>query len=463
MLDPDYGWHVGMGRYILENGIPKTDPFSYTMPSYPFVDHEWLLNILFYWADNSIGKNGLAIIFGLLAFGALYLTPRWKGWELGVILATGIILIRTGVRPQVLDWVFIVILWRIFENREVWNKWRWGIIPGFVLWTNLHGGYAIGILMLLWMIVCRQIEERTLRLDEWGWWLGGLGATLLNPYGWRIWWEVGMQITDRGLQWNIAEWQPFYTQVEPSFWFLALLWLFITVKTKQKTWWKITTVGIVFLAGLKSLRHTAIFAVLGSQELPRLIDNFWKGLKQKEMRVRAGQVYLLFLTIGLGLLGLVTILQIIGFLKGGLEYPKKAVLYLQTQEVAGNIFSDYGWGGYLIWKYPQQKVFIDGRMPSWRWVAPNGEADMAMDEYKKVYFEGDFRDVFSKYDVQTVVLPVAKKRTTLDEINFKIEMGIKKWMKIEKGVVRKNLVEELIKEGWVKVYEDGVVVVYRDN
>jgi hypothetical protein len=27
----------------------------------------------------------------------------------------------------------------------------------------------------------------------------------------------------------------------------------------------------------------------------------------------------------------------------------------------GNIFNTYNWGGYLIWKYPEQKVFIDGR------------------------------------------------------------------------------------------------------
>src|SRR3989337_506611 len=40
-LDPDFGWHVTMGRLISENGIPKTDPFSYTMTSFPFVDHEW--------------------------------------------------------------------------------------------------------------------------------------------------------------------------------------------------------------------------------------------------------------------------------------------------------------------------------------------------------------------------------------------------------------------------------------
>ena len=33
---------------------------------------------------------------------------------------------------------------------------------------------------------------------------------------------------------------------------------------------------------------------------------------------------------------------------------------------AGNLLTYYGWGGYMIWKYPQVKPSIDGRMTLWR-------------------------------------------------------------------------------------------------
>ena len=32
----------------------------------------------------------------------------------------------------------------------------------------------------------------------------------------------------------------------------------------------------------------------------------------------------------------------------------------------GNMFNEYSWGVYLIWKLPEYKTFIDGRMLSWR-------------------------------------------------------------------------------------------------
>jgi len=460
ILDPDYGWHVGMGKYILEYGIPKTDPFSYTMPSYPFVDHEWLMNILFYKGENLLGVKGMAIIFGIMAAASLYIGEKKRGWELGILLAAGILVLRMGVRPQVVDWILISIIWKIFGDENLWSKYRFWLIPGFVLWVNLHGGFAIGLGILGWIIVTKQLEVKKLRFSDLMVWFGSLMATFINPYGWRIWWEVWMQITDKELRGNIMEWQPFYTQVEPAFWFLALLWLFLVIKNKNKVWWKTTTVGVTLLAGLMSLRHAAIFAVLGGSELPRLLDKFWNDLKNTDMRQRAKQIYVLFLALVGVILIMAVSLQTIGFVRGGSKYPEKAILYLKMQKIKGNMFSEYAWGGYLIWKYPDQKVFIDGRMPSWRWKAPEGEAEMAINEYKKIFEEGEFRDIFTKYGVRTVLLPAAKSLTILDDINYKIEMVFKKWMKIEKEVVRKNLVEELIKDGWVKVYEDDIAIIY---
>ena len=30
------------------------------------------------------------------------------------------------------------------------------------------------------------------------------------------------------------------------------------------------------------------------------------------------------------------------------------------------MFNEYDWGGFLIWQFPEQKVFVDGRMPYWK-------------------------------------------------------------------------------------------------
>ena len=48
------------------------------------------------------------------------------------------------------------------------------------------------------------------------------------------------------------------------------------------------------------------------------------------------------------------------------QYPLGAVKYLHENPIEGNMFNEYNWGGFLIWQYPEKKVFIDGRMPSWK-------------------------------------------------------------------------------------------------
>jgi hypothetical protein len=44
----DDSWvQIRTGQYILEHGIPHTDPFSYTTPGREFVEHEWAVCVLF--------------------------------------------------------------------------------------------------------------------------------------------------------------------------------------------------------------------------------------------------------------------------------------------------------------------------------------------------------------------------------------------------------------------------------
>src|SRR3989344_8844483 len=66
-LDPDFGWSLRLGELILKSGIPNKDPFSYTMPSYPYVDYEWLTHVTMAKLYSLSGYTGLALIFTLFA------------------------------------------------------------------------------------------------------------------------------------------------------------------------------------------------------------------------------------------------------------------------------------------------------------------------------------------------------------------------------------------------------------
>ena len=52
--DADFGWHYRSGEYIVAHGVPAHDTFTYTAPDFPWINHEWLHDVMVYGgADES--------------------------------------------------------------------------------------------------------------------------------------------------------------------------------------------------------------------------------------------------------------------------------------------------------------------------------------------------------------------------------------------------------------------------
>ena len=148
-------------------------------------------------------------------------------------------------------------------------------------------------------------------------------------------------------------------------------------------------------------------------------------------------------------------------------YPDKAVNYLVTHEPRGEIFSTYDWGGYLIWKNPSKKVFIDGRMPSWRWHANiPGESNYAFSDYQKfVDNKVAFVGVIHKYHITTFLLPRPQQVTKKDSVmNTLTDFGVKVLhLPLRKDIGYTHLVKEAQKAGWSVVYQDDTAIIYQNR
>ncbi|MFC1721979.1 hypothetical protein ACFL0Z_03665, partial [Patescibacteria group bacterium] len=82
------------------------------------------------------------------------------------------------------------------------------------------------------------------------------------------------------------------------------------------------------------------------------------------------------------------------------DYPVAAVEYLRENPIEGNMLNEYNWGGYLIWTYPEAKVFVDGRTPHWR----EGEEQLLQKYLALKQGEENVTDLLNKYDVTYVLL-----------------------------------------------------------
>ncbi|MBY0458262.1 MAG: hypothetical protein K2V38_13055, partial [Gemmataceae bacterium] len=72
--DPGALWHIKVGEIIIDRGMPRTDPFSYTFEGHPWVPQQWGAEVLMAVAHRAGGldamllgfSTGVALLFTLI-------------------------------------------------------------------------------------------------------------------------------------------------------------------------------------------------------------------------------------------------------------------------------------------------------------------------------------------------------------------------------------------------------------
>lgn len=472
-LDPDFGWHIRMGQVILKNGIPRTDPLSYSMGSYPFIDHEWLTNVILAKLYPIAGMVLPSILFSLIMIVPLLIQNFFTSKNKNVlfsflILETGVFLYLGGVRPQVLDWSCVAILTSLLINSTLWKKYRLFLPVLFIFWVNLHGGFAIGIFILTLFITTKLIFQKNRDFIDLIILTTCFIATLITPYGIGNWKEVFNQLSDSSLHWSINEWLPTVTYPQIlSFWiFLAISVFMVFNQRKHFSIPVLCLYSILLLLGLSSLRHSALWVVF-ALPVTREAVNFFsvqiEKFKYGPQRFLIISRYLLGVCIG------ILALQMFfsnPFYPNELFYPKKAINYLRIHPFQGNLFSSYGWGGYLDWQFPSKKVFIDGRMPSWRRKSSStAESDYAFIDYEKIISgDADIRKLIKKYQITRVLLPTQDVLYKPNAKETKVRRFLLSFLpkEISKQFLSDpvKLQKQLKDAGFVKIYQDSVAVIF---
>lgn len=469
-IDPDFGWHYRMGELILKSGIPKTDPFSYTMSSFPYIDHEWLTDVFLFKVNNLLGYSFLSLIFSIIATVSLVIiTKGFKKQEKAglfklsfLFLSAGTLLPFLGIRPQVLSWLFLAFWLRLILDENVFKKYFFLLPFLMIIWANLHGSFAIGVFCLGLVVFLRFLRTRKLQ------WQGIIAlilstfATFCNPYGWHLWKEIWRTVSDPALRWRIIEWQPSLFSPVLTYFLIVSLGSLIFVFRKKLSLEKLGLYLFFLAQSFLGVRYVPLFLVVSVPLYFETIDVFYdKIILIKFGKERWQKAGIFMLTLGLLTAGVQSYFS----LKEGKNlseenyYPASAISYLRGQSLSGNLFSHYNWGGFLIWKFPEKKVYIDGRMPSWRRKEnlPD-ESNNAMDDYLKMQTsEKDLKKGLEKYNITMILWPKENKQKGLEKLlgNFLLDKLIKLNKKSDFSIT-----SYLEKNGWQKVYEDNLSQIY---
>ena len=217
LVATDLTYHLRAGDIMFDtHAVLRTDPFTAMAHGRPWLNQQWLAQIVLTTAFRLGGWFGLVALRALLtalmftfvflacrAAGAVAKRAAWLTLASGFVLASGFML-----RPQLLGMVcFAVTAWLV-ARRRTHPEGVWIAIPITILWANLHGSFFLAPLLLgLAWLEDRWVRGRggrTLLLAG----LGSLLATTLNPYGYRVWSYAADLATNPVIRRTITEWQP---------------------------------------------------------------------------------------------------------------------------------------------------------------------------------------------------------------------------------------------------------------
>ena len=166
--DTDMWWHLGAGRAIVTTGrIPQADEFSFTVRGQPWVNVQWLAQAGMYGAYRIGGDVLLALLVaGLVVVAFAFVYPQMEGHSFlrafTLVLAATASAVIWSPRPQMLSFALLGVtsyIVYLFKWKQI-NR-LWVLIPMFVLWGNVHGGYALGLMLIGCVLVGESLNRVT--------------------------------------------------------------------------------------------------------------------------------------------------------------------------------------------------------------------------------------------------------------------------------------------------------------
>jgi len=390
----DYWWHLRTGALMVEQGrVPRADPYSFTAAGTPWVDHEWLFQVVAWAAHTHAGPAFLVLLKAALVLGLLVLASRFLEREghgpagSAFFLTIAIVgsAFRIDVRPELVTLLLVPLAVHLaIMARTTGKKWPLALIVGLcALGSNMHVGVILVPPILLagaaatalasaigWEPdgAARRFAPRLLVTG-----LLAAAATGLNPWGFSIY-TVPFHVRDvlGSLPWPNLEWVPPTWETMPLYFIVLPLAAAILLAGLRRAD-PVAAPALVLAAvlSLSYVRNVGLFFLLVPWGLARPARALVELTKRSVVyrlatgseTVRPGFIAAVVLLLaGVPLLLILPPRPTLGVGMAPGNEPSSAVDFLQRESVGVRLYNDVKFGGYLIWRgFPGTRVFIDSR------------------------------------------------------------------------------------------------------
>jgi len=397
--DSDTYWQLATGRWMLDHReFLRQDIFSSTVAGAHFGIGEWLGQIAFAGSFAAAGWAGVAVLrAALIAIAAFFLTriARRGGtlWWISLPLVVAALLVSKITwtdRPQLFTLALFPALLELLLSLPAGFSRRLLVLPPlFLIWTDLHGGYLLGLAVLAIFAVEGVITNgrRGLPLAATG--VACIALTFLNP--------APLELAGAARE-DFLHPPRFLTEFLPPdvvtpagalFAGFVLLVIGSSLLRGGSLREAMLLAPLLYLA-FTAQRQMLFFCFAATAFLgPRLtsLAPRWRVLEVPGP-IRVGVAGVLAVAALASAFGAPT-------RPDDRAYPAAALDALRAGN--GVLLNEYDWGGYLIFNLPERPVFIDGRYVPY--------LGGVLDDYRAlVGLRPGWRDLLDKYKVSDLIL-----------------------------------------------------------
>ncbi|MCL5784661.1 MAG: hypothetical protein M1142_04905 [Patescibacteria group bacterium] len=470
-FDQDLGRHLKLGEIIWQTKqVPQVNLFSYTNPTFPFINTHWLFEVMSYLSSQTVGLQTLLFIKIIIFLAAVYLILRIiPNDNKALLLPTGFIFLhvlreRTELRPEIFSFFFtaltLLMLEKFLAFRQissdcgtfVSNIKLIFLLPLIqLIWVNTHIYFFIGLgLQAIFLI---HLTYQYLRFNLKGYKLKILGIifvlsvliSLTNPngvggflYPLNVTQNFGYTIVENQTMFlleNINFQDPNFLFVKLSLAIIASALIFAAIKRKLSI-----KNSLLALAGV-------VLALINTRSFPYLVFLSFPAILQSLGQIKPNS-YTKILTFIFSLLLLV---ESFLYLNGEyyrrknmddsvnfklVESGQKAMDFVISNNLPSPIFNNFDIGSYIIYRgFPKYQVFVDGRPEA----------------YPKEFF-------------QNIYIPVQSDTQKFKELDQRINFQTIIFSHTDQTPWGKAFLTSIVKDdNWKTVYLDDFMIVLVKN
>ena len=353
----DFFWHLATGRWIVEHhALPVFDPFTLAAAHVPWINGEWLWEVVAY--EFPIGAISWlnAIFVGAMFATAFWFASRSIEWPVALIITAFAFAgasDRLGIRPAEAAAFLTICALALLGSRLSLTQLAIAYAILTIVWINTHPSALLAPIL----------ASTTLLIDIRRWMVAVASAIALlaNPFGWKaIAAPLALTTVMRSGEFVNAEWLASSPALFPLLYVsaAAVIIAFVASAKRRENSWRLAIFAILVVIAIEHVRNQSLYFAALPFLFPPVRLPRWIAV------VAIAPIAWVYVHAD----------HITGV--DAERFPVRAVAQLQRSGLQGNIYNADQFGGYLEWMFfPQRRVLTDGRNELFRdFIATDAQA-----------------------------------------------------------------------------------------